>query len=88
MAPALIVAGAFMIPLAGRINWNNFEEAFPAFATAMCIPLTYGFVYGIAAGVITHVLIQAALGKWRAVHPMLYAITGIFLLIVAVENWV
>lgn len=88
VAPALIVAGAFMIPLAGRIHWNNFEEAFPAFATAMCIPLTYGFVYGIAAGVVTHVLIQAAMGKWRSVHPMLYAITFIFLLIVGVENLV
>ena len=88
VAPALIVAGAFMIPLAGRIRWNNFEEAFPAFATVMCIPLTYGFVYGIAAGVVTHVLIQAAMGKWRSVHPMLYAITFIFLLIVGVENLV
>lgn len=87
IAPALIVAGAFMIPLAGHINWNNYEEAFPAFATAMCIPLTYGFVYGIAAGVIAHVIIQAALGKGRQIHPMLYIITGIFLLVVAVENW-
>jgi Permeases len=80
------VAGSFMISLAGRINWNNFEEAFPAFATMACIPLTYGFAYGIAAGVVSHVLIQAAMGKWRSMHPMLYAITLIFLLIVAAEN--
>ena len=87
IAPALIVAGAFMISLAGRINWNNFEEAFPAFATATCIPLTYGFVYGIAAGVISHVIIQIAMGKGRSMHPMLYAITCVFMLIVAAENW-
>lgn len=86
IAPALIVAGAFMIPLAGRINWNNYEEAFPAFITAACIPLTYGFVYGIAAGVIAHVVIQIALGKWREMHPMLYAIAVVFLLVVCVEN--
>ena len=88
VAPALIVAGAFMIPLAGRIDWHNFEEAFPAFATILCIPLTYGFVHGIAAGVLSHVLIQAAMGKWRSIHPMLYAITGIFLLVVGAENWI
>ncbi|MDL2290501.1 NCS2 family permease [Desulfovibrio sp. OttesenSCG-928-F20] len=88
IAPALIVAGAFMIPLAGRINWNNYEEAFPAFITAICIPLTYGIVYGIAAGAIAHVLIQIFLGKWRSIHPMLYLISGIFLLIVCVESWV
>ncbi|MDL2279313.1 NCS2 family permease [Desulfovibrio sp. OttesenSCG-928-G11] len=87
IAPALIVAGAFMVPLAGRINWHNFEEAFPAFATAMCIPMTYGFVYGIAAGTVSHVLIQISVGKWRSIHPMLYVITLIFLLVVAVENW-
>ena len=87
VAPALLMAGAFMIPLAGRIDWNNFEEAFPAFATVMCIPLTYGFVYGIAAGLISHVLLQVAMGKWRQVHPMLYVITCIFLLIAVAESW-
>lgn len=88
VAPALIVAGAFMMPLAGRINWSNFEEAFPAFATVMFIPLSYGFVYGIAAGTVTHVLLQVAVGKWRSVHVMLYVIAFVFILIAALENWI
>lgn len=81
VAPALIVAGAFMVPLVARINWSSFEEAFPAFATILCIPLTYGFVHGIAAGVLAHIAIQCALGRWRSIHPMLYLIAGIFVLI-------
>jgi len=85
IAPALIVAGAFMIPLAGRIDWSSFEESFPAFMTILCIPLTYGFVYGIAAGVLAHVLIQVAVGKGRSVHPMLYVIALIFVTVLVGE---
>ncbi len=85
IAPALIVAGAFMIPLAARIEWSRFEECLPAFMTILCIPLTYSFVHGIAAGVLTHVLIQIALGQGRKVHPMLYVIAAIFCLVLTGE---
>lgn len=88
IAPALIVAGAFMVPLVSRINWANFEEAFPAFATALCIPLSYSFVHGIAAGVLSHVLIQIAVGKWRRIHPMLYVIAAVFIVVIGAESWV
>ncbi len=86
IAPALIVAGAFMVPLVTRIDWHNFEEAFPAFATLMCIPFTYSFVHGIAAGVLSHAVIQAAMGKWRDMHPMLYAIALVFIIVIGAET--
>lgn len=85
IAPALIVAGAFMIPLAARIDWSSFEESFPAFMTIVCIPLTYGFVYGIAAGILSHVVIQVAVGRSRSVHPALYAVALIFLAVLVGE---
>lgn len=88
IAPALIVAGAYMIPLASRIRWDDFEEAFPAFITLLCIPLTYGFAYGIAAGVLSHVIIQIAMGKWRDIHPALYLIAVIFIVILSTEIWI
>ncbi len=87
IAPALIIAGAYMMPLVSRINWHNFEECFPAFATAMCIPLTYSFAHGIATGVLVHIVIQLALGKGRSVHPMLYAITLVFIVVLGAESW-
>lgn len=86
IAPALIVAGAFMIPLAGRINWNDFEESVPAFLTILCIPATYSFVYGIAAGVLAHVTIQLAVGKGRSVHPALYGVAAVFILVLVAET--
>ena len=86
VAPALIAAGAFMIPLVTRINWHNFEEAFPAFITILCIPLTYSFIYGIAAGVLSHIIIQVAIGNWRDIHPMLYTIASIFIAIITAET--
>ena len=87
VAPALIVAGAFMLPLVASIDWSNFEESFPAFVTILGIPLTYGFVHGIAAGVLSHLVIQITLGKWRDVHPTLYCIGGIFILVISAEVW-
>jgi len=86
IAPALIVAGASMIPLVARIDWSDFEQAFPAFATILCMPLTYSIMHGIAAGVFAHVVIQAGLGKWRRVHPMLYAIGVIFVVDIAATS--
>ncbi|UQZ88496.1 guanine permease [Deltaproteobacteria bacterium Smac51] len=83
IAPALIVAGSFMITLAGRINWKRFEESFPAFVTILGIPIFYGIIYGMAGGIISHIIIQAALGKWRKVHPALYFIAFLFILIAA-----
>lgn len=90
IAPALIVAGSFMFPLAARINWSDFEESVPAFLTILCIPATYSFVYGIAAGVLGHVTIQAAVGKGRSVHPVLYGMAAVFILVLLAETigWV
>ena len=31
-APALIIVGFFMITMINKINWDNFEEALPAFS--------------------------------------------------------
>lgn len=88
IAPALIVAGAFMIPMASRINWKNFEESFPTFLTMLFIPLTYSFVYGIAAGMLSHVIIQVAVGKKRSVHPLLYVISFIFIIMLLSKSFI
>ncbi len=87
VAPVLIISGAFMLPLATQIDWLNFEEAFPAFVTIICIPAAYGFIYGIGSGIATHVAIQVALGKGRAVHPALYSILSIFIFIILMESF-
>ena len=86
VAPALIVAGGFMISLVSRIDWSDFEQALPAFITILCIPLTYSIMHGIAFGVFAHVIIQIALGQGGRVHIMLYGVTFVFAAIIAAET--
>ncbi len=78
-APALIIAGGFMLPLILRIDWKNFEESCPAFMTLLFLPVSGSIVGGVLAGIITHVVVQAAVGKWRSVHPLLYGIVVLFI---------
>ncbi|MDT1795333.1 solute carrier family 23 protein, partial [Salmonella enterica] len=39
-APALIIVGALMVASLGKIKWDQFEVAVPAFLTIIMMPLT------------------------------------------------
>ncbi len=80
-APALIIAGSFMLPLVLRIDWKKFEESCPAFMTLLFLPISGSIIGGIIAGVMTHIAVQFFMGKWRSVHPLLYGISVLFVLI-------
>ncbi|HRY28635.1 MAG TPA: NCS2 family permease, partial [Elusimicrobiota bacterium] len=45
-AGALIIVGFLLMKTISQIDWNEFEEAFPAFLTIVGIPLTYNISYG------------------------------------------
>ncbi|MBI5239041.1 MAG: NCS2 family permease [Elusimicrobia bacterium] len=79
-APALIAVGVLMMEPAGKIRWGDLEEAVPAFFTAAFMPFTYSISNGIAAGFVFHILAKLLRGKAREVHPILYVVTGLFLL--------
>lgn len=79
-APALIAVGLLMMESAGRIRWDDLEEAVPAFFTAALMPFTYSISNGIAAGFVFYLLAKALRGKAKTVHPILYVMTGLFLL--------
>ena len=63
-----------------KIKWDNFEEAVAAFFTAVVMPFSYSIATGVAAGFIFFVLIKVVKGKGREVHPIMYIVTGLFLL--------
>lgn len=86
-APALIVAGSYMIMLVRRIDWQDIQQCLPAFMTILFIPLTFSAMHGVVAGIITHVIIKIAMGKIREVHPVLYVLTLMFILDVAAESF-
>ena len=79
-APALIIVGILMMESLGKINWGDFEEALPAFLTAVTMPLAYNISTGIAAGFIFYVVSKVVRGKFKDVHPVMYAVTILFII--------
>jgi adenine/guanine/hypoxanthine permease len=79
-APALIIVGILMVSSLGKIDWNRFEIAVPAFLTIIAMPLTYSIATGIAAGFIFYPITMIVKGKSKDVHPIMYFFFVIFVL--------
>ena len=78
-APALIIVGSYMMAGLERINWKKFDEAFPAFAVILSMPLTSSISTGIAVGFITYPLLKLVSGNGKQVHPLVYVFGVIFI---------
>ncbi|CAH0311261.1 MULTISPECIES: NCS2 family permease [Peribacillus] len=79
-APVLIIVGCFMMEGLAKVNWKIFDEAFPAFAIILTMPLTSSISTGIAIGFITYPLMKVFSGKGKSVHPLIYIFGFIFLI--------
>ncbi|AJQ28809.1 NCS2 family permease [Pelosinus fermentans] len=77
-APALIIVGFFMMSGLRSIDWNDLEEAFPAFLIVIAMPLTYSIATGIGVGFIVYPILKVLRGKGRTVHPILYVFAILF----------
>jgi adenine/guanine/hypoxanthine permease len=78
-APALIIVGSLMISVVKEIDWDSFDEAFPAFLIILTMPLTSSIATGIALGFISYPLLKVVKGKWREVPVLLYIFAVLFL---------
>lgn len=79
-APVLIIVGCFMMEGLARIDWKTFDEAFPAFAIILTMPLTSSIATGISIGFITYPLLKLVSGKGKDVHWILYFFGIVFVL--------
>src|SRR4051812_33167109 len=86
VAPALIMVGYLMMRIVADIDWSTPESSIPAFLIIAGIPMTFSIAAGIGLGVISYVLVMAATGKARQVHPLMWAITPFFVAFFA-ANW-
>lgn len=77
-APVLMIVGCFMMEGLARINWKTFDEAFPAFAIILSMPLTGSIATGIAIGFISYPLLKLVSGKGREVHWIIYVFGVVF----------
>lgn len=78
-APALILVGALMTESIGRVEWNDFTEAIPAFVTLLATPLTFSIATGLSLGLISYTLVKVAAGKFREVSPVIWILTVLFI---------
>jgi AGZA family xanthine/uracil permease-like MFS transporter len=65
----LVVVGALLMSQVKEIDFSDFSIALPAFLTIVVMPFTYSIADGIGAGSISYVVIRAATGKAKQVHP-------------------
>ncbi|MFP5367696.1 MAG: solute carrier family 23 protein, partial [Actinomycetes bacterium] len=84
VAPALVVVGFMMVSQVGKIDWQDWGIAIPAFLTFTLMPFTYSIANGLGAGFIAFVLIRTVQGRIKEIHPLMWAVAGAFLLFFAV----
>jgi AGZA family xanthine/uracil permease-like MFS transporter len=80
IAAPLILVGAMMAGGLRRIAWDDPTEAIPAFLTMAIMPLAVSITEGVAFGVIAYVVLKAATGRARDVHPLMHVFAVLFLI--------
>ncbi|MDO4671253.1 MAG: NCS2 family permease [Aerococcus sp.] len=78
-APALIIVGVMMMSEFTEIDWNNLVIAIPGFFASIFMGYSYSISNGIAAGFIFYCLTMTVTGKAKHVHPILWAVSALFI---------
>ena len=83
-APALVVVGAMMIGQVRDIDFTKFSIALPAFLTIIVMPFTYSIANGIGVGFVSWVVLNAASGGMKKIHPLMWVVALLFVAYFAV----
>ena len=78
--PALIIVGFLMMAQVKNIEWDDMGIGLPAFLTIILMPFTYNISVGIGAGFVSHVIIRVVQGRSKEVHPLLFLVSGLFMI--------
>lgn len=84
-APALIIVGSLMCSSLREIEWDKPEVSISSFLTVILMPLTYSIGEGIAFGFLAYVVLMSFKGKVKKVHPVMYVLSGLFIIYFAVR---
>ncbi len=79
-APALVVIGVMIMSSFREINWEDFNEAIPAFFAGVFMAICYSISDGIAAGFIFYCIIKLCERKPKEIHPIIWISTALFIL--------
>lgn len=73
-APALVLVGVFMLQAVVKINWEQLDDAIPAFLAMVLIPFTYSITQGIIWGFLSFTILKVFTGKGKQVSLTLWII--------------
>ena len=79
-APILIIVGIMMCSALKDIDWGDMDVAFPCFFTLVGMPFFWSITDGIAFGFISYLVVKMARGKFKEIHPLMYTVVGLFIL--------
>ncbi|KUH34072.1 guanine permease [Thermococcus celericrescens] len=78
-APTLVIVGYYMLSAIKDVNFADHTEAIPAFLVLITIPYTYSIADGIGIGFISYTILKLFSGRRDEIHPLMYALSIIFL---------
>jgi adenine/guanine/hypoxanthine permease len=79
-APALVFVGVLLIGTLSTFNkWKDYTESAPLIICAIMMPLSFSITDGLGMGIISFTLIKVFSGKRSQVHPLVVALTILFL---------
>lgn len=79
-APALVIVGCMMVSSFTEINWNDLEEAVPAFFAGMFMALCYSISYGIATAFIFYCIVKIIKKQAKEIHPIIAVVAILFII--------
>lgn len=85
-APALILVGVLLMSDVGKIDFDDFTEAFPAFLTIVIMPLTFSIANGFAFGFISYTIIKFATGKYKEISVIMWLVSLAFMINLTIRH--
>lgn len=80
VSPVLVIVGALMMSNVTEIRWSRMDEAIPAFLTIIFMPFAYSITVGIGIGFIMLIVMKAAMGRVREIHPLMWLVGVLFVI--------
>src|SRR5206468_12779239 len=67
-APPLMIVGMLMLSSVKGIEFDDFTELVPAFATIVVMAFTYNIANGLTAGLVLYPVMKIVAGRWRGLR--------------------
>jgi AGZA family xanthine/uracil permease-like MFS transporter len=85
-APALIMVGLYMTKEVKKIDFTDFEQAFPAFIIMIMIALSYSISTGLSFGFLSFTILKLLSGKAKDIKLAMWIIVILSLLFLAINQ--